>query len=269
MSAAADVHQVHLELPAEDGLADAYFTHPAGPGPFPAVLMFMDAIGLRPRLREMADRIARQGYAVLVPNLFYRSGRAPVLPDLLRRIRDDRAGALADLRPHMEDLTPRRLASDVRSYIAFLDDQPAVASGPLAAVGYCMGGALALAAAAELPGRVVAAASFHGGNLAPAGTASRAADLGRITAEVYVAHADRDQSMPNEQIVRLEERLSAAGVAYTSVVYQGAVHGFTMADLPAHDDVAEERHWQALLELLGRTLPVQPRHRETGEPLNR
>ncbi|MCU1674972.1 MAG: carboxymethylenebutenolidase [Frankiales bacterium] len=240
-----DLTRSSIDIAMPDGSADAYLARP--PGDAPGVLVFMDAIGLRPRMEQMADRIAARGYTVLVPNLFYRAGRAPVVPDLVARLQgEDRAAAFAELRPLMAALTPEVAAQDTAAYVEQLP------AGPLATVGYCMGGAFALRAAAQLPDRVVAAASFHGGHLAPEdGTGP---DLGRVRAEVYAGHADQDQSMPAEQVARFEQALTAAGVRYTSETYPGATHGFTMSDMPVHDAAAEQRHWDALLDLLDRTL---------------
>jgi carboxymethylenebutenolidase len=234
-------------------VADCYLVEPDGR--HPAVLLFMDAIGLRPRLEEMADRIAAEGYVVLVPNLFHRSGRAPVIPDLVARLSsEDRATVLSELAPHMRALTPDAAARDTEAYVTFLEQQPSVVQGVLGTTGYCMGGALALRAAAQLPDTVRAAASFHGGNLAPDDPHGVHALAPRIKAEVYVAHADNDRSMPAEQIARLDEALRAAGTTFTAEVYEGAVHGFTMSDMPVHDAAAEQRHWDALLDLFRRNL---------------
>lgn len=247
-----------LDVPTPDGVCDAYLTRPEGPGSFPPVLLFMDGIGLRPRLQDMADRLAAHGYAVLVPNLFYRAGRAPVVPDLVSRLQaEDRATVMAELGPLMQALTPEVAARDTQAYVDVLDQQPEVAPGGLATTGYCMGGALSLRAAAQLPERVVAAASFHGGNLAPDDPQGAHRGAARIRAEVYAGHADADRSMPEEQIARLEAALEAAGVSFTSEVYAGASHGFTMSDMAVHDAAAEQRHWDALLGLLARALPAR------------
>lgn len=244
-----------VDVPTPDGPADAYFTRPADGAPRPAVLVFMDAIGVRPRLEEMADRIAAQGYAVLVPNVFFRAGRAPVVPDLVDRLQsEERASVMGELRPRMQELTPERIAQDTEAFLAFLDAQPDVTAGPMATTGYCMGGAMSLRAAAQFPDRVVAAASFHGGNLAPDDPDGPQQGAPRMRAEVYVAHADNDASMPHEQVVRLEQALDAAGVTYTSEVYEGASHGFTMSDMAVHHAPAEQRHWNAFLGLLNRKL---------------
>jgi carboxymethylenebutenolidase len=247
----------HVDVPTPDGPADAYLTQPESGGPHPAVLLFMDAIGLRPRLEQMADRIAAEGYAVLVPNLFFRAGRAPVVPDLVERLQsEDRGSVMAELGPLMASLTPEVAARDTQAYVDFLDQQPDVSAASIGTTGYCMGGALSLRAAAQLPDRVVAAASFHGGNLAPDSPTGLQHGAALIRGEVYAAHADADASMPPEQVSRLEAALASAGVTYTSEVYAGAAHGFTMTDMAVYDPAAEQRHWDALLGLLRRTLPT-------------
>jgi carboxymethylenebutenolidase len=246
----------YVDVPTPDGAADAYLVRPTAGGPFPGVLLFMDAIGLRPRLEEMADRIAQDGHVVLVPNLFYRAGRAPVLPDLAARLQtEDRATVMRELAPLMQSLPPDVVARDTLAYADALEAQPDVLPGRLGTTGYCLGGGIALRAAAQLPDRVRAAASFHGGALAreddPAGLQHLVA---RVRGEVYAAHADNDASMPRDQVDRLEDALTAAGVAHVTEVYEGAVHGFTMTDMAVHDAAAEQRHWDALLSLFARTL---------------
>jgi len=254
----AALRQGHVDVPTPDGPADAYLTQPDDAGQHPGVLVLMDGIGLRPRLEQMADRIAAQGYAVLVPNLFFRAGRAPVVPDLVARLQsEDRASVMAELRPLMQALTPQVAARDTEAYVDFLVRQPGVADGPIATTGYCLGGPLSLRAAAQLPGRVVAAASFHGGNLAPDDPSGPQHGAPAICAELYFAHADNDASMPPEQVARLEAALDAAGVTYHSELYAGAAHGFTMSDMPVYDAAAEQRHWDALLGLLARALPAR------------
>jgi carboxymethylenebutenolidase len=103
---------------------------------------------------------------------------------------------------------------------------------------------------------VAAAASFHGGNLASDAPESPHRLAGEIQAEVYVAHADQDRSMPPEQMERLEQAL--AGVTHRAELYEGARHGFTMADLEVYDERADERHWRELLGLLSRTIGAAP-----------
>ncbi|WP_200210463.1 dienelactone hydrolase family protein [Micromonospora coerulea] len=243
-----------VDVPTSDGVADACLARPDGDGPFPAVLVFMDAFGLRPRLAEMAERIAAEGYLVLVPNLFHRAGRAPLF-DLAGLDDPERRGALfGQLMPLIGALTPEVVARDAEAYLDFLAARDDVVPGPVAITGYCMGGTNALRAMAAHPDRIAALASFHAGRVVTDAPDSPHLGVGSITGEVYFAHADNDQSMTAEQIATLEKALEAAGVTYRSELYAGAHHGFTMSDTATYDERATERHWSALFDLLGRTL---------------
>lgn len=244
-------------VPTTDGPAQALLAEPDGAGPHPAVVLYMDAFGLRPQLRAMAGRLAEHGYVALVPNVFHRSGPADqeAAPDLRRP--EDRERVFAILGPFMAALTPELAVRDSAAWLNFLAAQPSVRPGPVATTGYCMGGALSLRTAAAHPDRVAAAASFHGGRLATDAPDSPHLLADRLHAEVYVAHADQDPSMPPDQIALLERSFADAGVRHTSELYDGAAHGFTMADTAAYDEAAAERHWAALLDLLGRALPRQ------------
>ena len=244
-----------VDVPTRDGTADAHQALPAGDGPHTAVLLYMDAFGLRPRLDEMAVRIAAEGYAVLVPNVFYRQGRAPLIdpmPDLT--VPAERERLFGVVGPWMQELTPERSTSDAEGYLAFLAAHEDVADGPVGVTGYCMGGALSLRTAAHQPERVAAAAAFHPARLATEEPDSPHLGAPRIAAEVYVASADHDPSMSTDQQQRLEAALTGAGVRHTCEQYDGAAHGFTMSDTAVYDGAATERHWAALLPLLHRRL---------------
>ncbi|WCN82081.1 dienelactone hydrolase family protein [Micromonospora sp. LH3U1] len=245
-----------VDIPTGDGVADASLTRPDGNGPFPAVLLFMDAIGPRPRLVEMAERIAARGYLVLTPHLLYRGGRAPLF-DLSRLGEaDQRAAIFAKAMPLIGALTADVISRDTAAYLDFLAARDDVRPGPVVITGYCMGGTNALRAIEAYPDRIAAIASFHGGRIVTDAPDSPHLGVDSITGEVYFGHADEDQSMTREQIATLEKALDAAGVRYRSEVYEGAHHGFTMADTPAYDEQATERHWVALFDLLDRTLPT-------------
>jgi carboxymethylenebutenolidase len=241
-----------VDVPTDDGTADAYLVRPDGDGPYAGVLMFQDGFGLRPRLTEMADRIAERGYAVLVPNLFYRSGRAPLIDTSGLKDPERRAEAIEQIMALARGLAPGAISRDTASYLDFFAAQDGVDPGPVAAVGYCMGGTNALLAIEAYPGRIKAAASFHGGRLATDQPDSPHLRVGEITGEVYFGHADNDASMTGEQIEILEAALDAAGVPYRSEVYEGAPHGFTMSDTSSYHEAAEQRHWTNLFELLDR-----------------
>jgi carboxymethylenebutenolidase len=242
-----------VDIPTEDGVADAYLARPGDGSPRPGVLLYQDAFGLRPHLRAMADRLAGAGYTVLVPNVFYRHGRAPVveLPEFIDP--SARPQIFEKLRPVMRSLTDDLAMRDAGAFLRRLAESPLVVDGPVAITGYCMGARLALLTAGAHPDRVAAAAGFHGGRLATDAPDSPHLVADRITAELYFGHADDDPSLPPEQIERLEEALTAAGVRHRCEVYEGAHHGFTQADTAAYHEGAAERHWAALLDLLKRT----------------
>jgi len=244
-----------VEIATPDGTADAYLVRPPDDGPFPGVLMFMDAFGLRPRLQDMAGRIADRGYAVLVPNLLYRGGRPPLVDPADLTDPERRGAAFTRLMPMIQQLTPHRIAADTAAYLDFFAAQDGVAAGPVVVVGYCMGGTNALRAIEAHPDRIAGLASFHAGRLVTDGPDSPHLAVGEITGEAYFAHADNDRSMPAEHIKALEAALDEAGVRYTSEVYAGAGHGFTMSDTAAHQEAAEQRHWENLFAMLDRVLP--------------
>ncbi|MEU6476378.1 dienelactone hydrolase family protein [Streptomyces sp. NPDC047017] len=248
-----DVQGQSVDIPTEDGTADAYLAHPGDGSPHPAVLLYQDAFGLRPQLRAMADRIAAAGHTVLVPNVFYRHGRAPLveLPEFIDV--SERPEIFGQLMPLLKSLTPELARRDASVYLDWLAACPLATDGPVAVTGYCMGARLALLTAGVRPDRVAAAAGFHGGGLATDAPDSPHLVAGAVTAELYFGHADEDPSLPPEQIERLEEALTAAGVRHRCEVYPGAGHGFTQADTDAYDPQADERHWAALLDLLRRT----------------
>ncbi|MET8538812.1 dienelactone hydrolase family protein [Streptomyces sp. NPDC005065] len=248
------VRGTSVDIPTQDGVADAYLTHPDDSSPHPAVLLYMDAFGLRPHLKKMADRLARAGYTVLAPNVFYRHGRAPVveLPDVIDPVR--RPEIFERLGPIMNSLTPDLAMRDADAYLRWLTACPLTTDGPVGITGYCMGARLALRTAGTYPERVAAVAGFHGGRLATDSPDSPHLLADRITAELYFGHADQDPSLPPEQINRLDEALTAAGVRHHSEIYPGAHHGFTQADTAAYDSTADKRHWTALLALLDRAL---------------
>ncbi|WP_245650430.1 dienelactone hydrolase family protein [Nocardia harenae] len=242
-----------VDIATPDGTADALFVHP-GSGEHPGVLLFPDAFGPRPALAEIAEAVSARGYAVLVPNLFYRAGRAPVveLPTVVDP--GNRHQIFDRIRPLMQQLTPELALRDAGAYLDWLAAAPEVTAGPVGLTGYCVGAALMLRTAAAYPERVAAGAGFHGGNLASDAADSPHLGVERITAELYFGHADNDASLPPEQIDRLNTALDSARVRYRAEVYTGAAHGFTQRDLASYDAEADARHLRELGALLERAL---------------
>ncbi|MGB8150838.1 MAG: dienelactone hydrolase family protein [Candidatus Cybelea sp.] len=240
-----------VEIETRDGTCPSYVYRPTGSGPWPAVLIFMDGLGIRPAMLEIGERLATHGYFVLLPDLFYRSGRyEPMDPRVVfadpdqRKILMERFFALA---------TPANIMSDTRAFLDYLAEQPNVKPGRIGTTGYCLGGLMSLTAAGTYPDRIVATASYHGGRLATDAPDSPHLLAPKIKSSVYVAGAIEDQSFPDEMKERLEVALTSAGVDHEIETYQ-AKHGWVLRDTPAYDAAAAERHWQTLIELLEATL---------------
>jgi carboxymethylenebutenolidase len=244
------VPQREVMVPTEDGTADATLHTPEGDGPWPAVIMFPDAGGRRATFHAMAQRLADTGYAVVVPNVYWRAGA--IEPFDMHAVYSDPA-----VRRRMVELaqtTPRAaVARDTGALLAVLAEQPEVAGTAVGTTGYCAGGGHSLTAAGRYPDRVAAAASFHGGYLATAAPDSPHLGAATITGRVYVASAADDEHFPPEQAERLERALSDAGVDHTMETYP-AGHGFAVPDNPTYDEAAAERHWAAMAELFGSVL---------------
>jgi carboxymethylenebutenolidase len=245
-----------VDIPTADGAADAYLVRPDGDGQYPGVLLFIDAFGIRPRIAEMAAEIAERGYAVLAPNILYRGGRSPLVDPADLEDPEKRGAAFGRLGPMMQALTSDRLKADTATYLDFFAAQDGVAPGPVVIVGYCMGGRNALIAIEAFPDRISALASFHAGRVVTEDADSPHLAVGAITGEVYFGHADNDQSMTPDQIKVLEAALAEAGVTYTSEVYEGSPHGYTMSDTAMYHQPGEERHWRNLFGLLDRVHPT-------------
>ncbi len=245
------VHGSNIDITTADGVADSYLVKPDGERSYPGVLFIMDAFGLRPRIEEMADRIAERGFVVLAPNVFYRQGRAPVLPMPDSTDPDSRGKFMEKIMPLIHSLTTERIVSDAKAY---LDQLAELAPGPVAITGYCMGARVGWRIAAAYPDRVAALGGFHAGGLTTDDPDSPHRSAEQIEAEVYFGFADNDRNATPEQIAELKRALEEAGVTYRSEVYQDAIHGYTMSDTEAYDEDAAERHFTELFALLDRAL---------------
>ncbi|MBZ5737356.1 dienelactone hydrolase family protein [Nocardioides mangrovi] len=240
-----------IEITAPDGVADAYVTGEPGK---PGVLLYVDAIGLRPRIEEMADRIAAWGYVVLAPHVFYRDGRAADLAPKAD-LRDPGAREAffgGGVMERVGALTPELSTADAVAWVAELEQH--AGDGPIGVTGYCMGARLAVRTAGQFPGTVAAVGGFHGGRLVTDAPDSPHLAIAGSTAEYVFGHADQDSSMPIEQVEALEQVLTDAGRPHVNEIYEGAAHGYSMADTSVYDEAGTERHFAALQGLLARTL---------------
>lgn len=240
----------NVSIPTPDGTMDAGLHTPEGSGPWPGVIMYPDAGGVRQTFDDMAERLADLGYAVLVPDFYHRLGE--VAPFDMKTVFSD-ADERKRLMTLVGSVSKDDATRDTEAMLDFLAEQPDVADTRVGTTGYCMGGGFALNAAGRFPDRIGAAASFHGGQIASTAPDSPHLLAGSMEATVYVAGAEDDGSFDAEQFERLSAALTEAGVDHTLVTYP-ALHGFAVPDNPTFDEAAAERHWQALQELYAKAL---------------
>ena len=242
-----------VEIQTADGTSPAALSIPDGKGPWPAVLMFADAGGLRDATSQMGERLSEMGYVVLVPNFYYRLG--PFDPPNMRTLRQNKEEmekVLTRARGYTSDL----LARDAESWADYLDSLPEKKPGGIGITGYCIGGRMALLAAAVLGQRVKAVAAFH-----PSGIVREEVPdsphhrVSSIKATVYVAPAlgDEDHGWTESSEKLFRDSLTRAGVDHTIETYS-AYHGFAIPDQADHDEAADERHWQATKDLFASSL---------------
>lgn len=243
-----------VDIPGTDGICDSYIAYPEENGSYTGVILYMDAFGLRPYLQEMAKELAALGYFVFAPNLFYRQRRSPVIDMEFPISAEAAPAAHKQLRALIEKHSPALTVKDAKMFFDFLSRQKQCAPGGYGLTGYCMGGGMAIRTAAEYPDQIRAVASFHAGRLATDAPDSPHLLFPKIKAELYIAHADRDETMPTEQIERVRKALEQSPVKYKAEVYEGALHGYTMMDLPNGNVEALKRHWTQLSSFFARTL---------------
>jgi carboxymethylenebutenolidase len=242
--------QQQVGIQTKDGMCKASVLTPEGKGQWPAVIFYMDGFGIRPAMVEMADHIAKQGYVVLLPDLYYRLGAyGPMVPKEVLK-----GDFRAIMGPMMASTDNHKAAEDTAAFLSYLDSRDDVAGKKVGTVGFCMGGGMAITAAGYYPDRVAAAASFHGGRLATDEPTSPHLVVPKIKAEVYVAGADKDHGYPPEMAQKLEEVLTKAGVRHKSEIYTDKLHGWMKPDMPVFDAEAAERGWKELFALYARTL---------------
>jgi carboxymethylenebutenolidase len=253
-AAAGDVVETDVEIKTPDGTCDAAFIHPKT-GSHAGVLLWPDAFGLRPSMRDMAKRLAADGYSVLVPNPFYRVSKAPFTD--ASNFNFQNQADMAKLRPLMASVNaPGNAEKDAVAYVAFLDAQKEVNKvKKIGTQGYCMGGPLVVKTAAALPDRIGAGASFHGGGLVTDKPDSPHLLAPKIKARMYFGVASNDDERQPDAKDKLKEAFAAAKVPAEVEVYAGALHGWCVPDMPVQNGKPiyskpdAERAWGKLLAL--------------------
>lgn len=241
----------HIETP--DGKMHSFITYPEQGGPFPVVLFYMDSLGIREELRDMARRFAAAGYYVVLPDLYYRRTQPPM------KARD--GGGLDSSVHDDQQLNIKRIMRDTAAMLAHVDAQPQANAERVGAVGYCMSGAFVLAAAGHFPSRIRCAASIYGVDLLTQGDDSPHLLADRVRGELYFACAEIDDYAPAAVIDRLDAHLAESGSNYRLEWYPGARHGFAFVERKdAYDRPSAERHWERLFALFERNLRVKRTH---------
>jgi carboxymethylenebutenolidase len=240
-----------IEIRTRDGVCPSYVYRPTTPGPWPAVLVYMDGLAIRPAMLEVGERLATYGFFVLLPDLFYRSG--PYEPMNPREVFSDPQKRKVLMEKYFALATQANIMSDTKAFLAYLAAQPDVKPGAIGTTGYCMGGLMSLTAAGTYPDRIAATASYHGGRLATDDPDSPHLLAPKIKSRVYVGGAIEDQSFPDDMKARLEDALTKAGVDHKIETY-AAKHGWVFRDTPVYDPAAAERHWQTMVKLFHETL---------------
>ncbi len=246
-ASAVAVIESEVNVVTPDGSADCYFVHPAT-GTAPGVLVWPDIFGLRPAFREMGKRLAQSGYSVLVVNPFYRVKKAPTAES-------GAATPIEQVRPLAQGLNETTQMTDAKAFIAWLDQQSAVAKDrQMGTQGYCMGGPMAFRTAAARPDRVGAVASFHGGGLVTDQPNSPHLQAAKTKAQFLVAIAENDDARsPNDKTV-MKETFAAANLSAEIEVYAGAAHGWCPPDSRVYNEAQAEKAWGRLLALYGKAL---------------
>ncbi len=243
-----------IDITTRDGVCPSYVFHPEGQGPWPGAIMLLDGPGIRPALFDMAQRLSKSGYVVLLPDLFYRAGPYPPMDTKVVWANADLRNAHRDT--YMSTASAENVMADMPAFLDALADDFQVRSGPVGIVGYCMGGRLALIAAGTYPDRFAAAASYHGGGLADDKPSSPHLLAPRMKAKIYVGGAIEDANFPDDMKDRLEKALTEAGVDHVIETYP-AKHGWVPADMPAHNAAEAEHHWQTLVPFFDEELKAE------------
>jgi len=248
---AKDVVETDVTIRTPDGKADAYFVHPAK-GRYPGVLVWPDILGLRPAFRLMGKRLAESGYSVLVVNPYYRSRPAPVVGPGASYAQEETRNIV---RPLADTLSPETNVVDARAFVGFLDTQTAVDTDrKLGTTGYCMGGPMTMRTAAALPGRIGAAASFHGGRLVTDDETSPHLLIPEMQAAWLIAIAENDDEREPQVKNVLRDSFARAGLPAEIEVYAGAMHGWCPPDSAVYNEAQAERAWSRMLTLFDTAL---------------
>lgn len=241
------------EIPTRDGQMNSWIFHPDKSGPHPTVILYMDSVGIREELCDMARRLATVGYFVLMPNLYYRMVRSVDID--ADRLRDP---AYAQTRDHMwtlnRSLSNTMIEEDTEAMLAFLDKEPQARSAKIGVVGYCLSGRFVFRVAGRFPARIAASASIYGARLVTDQPDSAHLLAEHIQGEMYFACAQFDDYISQEALDSIQKQIDRHKLNARIEMYPEAHHGFAFPQRQVYHKPSAERHWERLFDLFGRTL---------------
>jgi len=247
------MREFNTTIQTDDGDMDAFVCHPEEGGPFPAIIMYMDAPGIREELRDMARRMGTAGYYVVLPNLYYRQGQEGNYGfDLMRIREDDRE--LQKMFDLMNATTTEKVVADTRSMLNFIKSDAQAKAGAIGCVGYCMSGKYVVQIGATYADEFAAIASYYGVGIQTEETDSPHLSASKIKGELYLAFAEEDIYVPEQLLESIPKEMEKAGVNCRVEVYPDTNHGFAFPQRPAYNKPAAERHWERMFALFDRNL---------------
>ena len=247
------MQEFETEIKTDDGSMDVFVCHPEQDGPHPAVILYMDAPGIREELRDMARRIGTVGYTVLLPNMYYRTGREGHYGYDLARVRDDDSQR-EKMFQVMNSLTNDDVVDDTKGLLTFIDGYQAAVFGPIGCVGYCMSGQFVMSVGSAYPERFAAIAAYHGVKIIPDQPDSPHLFVSKIRGEVYLGFASDDPHVPQAELDAMPGVMQAAGIGHSIEIYPETEHGFVFPQRAVYKKHAAERHWETMLALFARRL---------------
>lgn len=247
------MHEYDVEIATDDGVMDTFVCHPEEGGPFPAIILYMDAPGIREELRDMARRIGTAGYFVILPNLYYRAGREGHYGFDIDQIRTD-PEQYKNMAKVMNETTNERVVADTKHMLSFIGGEAQAKPGKVGCVGYCMCGRIVVSVAATYADNFAAIASYYGVGIIVDGDKSPHKEVAKITGELYLAFAQTDIHVPPSVLDALPGILDEAKVNYRIEIYPGTEHGFAFPQRAAYHKPGAERHWERMLALFDRNL---------------
>ena len=245
-----------LRIDTGDGQMTTFVAHPDEGGPFPVVVVYMDALGLREELRGIGRRIAAEGYYAAVPDLYYRFGDGITFD--AAKLHDPESDEMQRMFGTMQRLDDGKIMDDTRAILEHVASDPLASSGPKGAVGFCLGGRLVVRALTTMPDEFAAGSALHPSFIVAEGDDSAHLHLHKCKGELYVGIGGADSFQPPEAFAPAQAEIDKHGIAHVVDVHEGAEHGYMIPGAPAYQDEACEASWERTFDLFRRRLQQVP-----------